>query len=93
MTAKGNPCGKNCPERSVTCHGTCERYAEFWAKCEEARKKAGHGRREPEHVAWIAESAGKEGGADKAMAGKMIPAGCLLFFAVFQMNVLRRFDR
>lgn len=39
MTAKGNPCGKNCPERSITCHGTCERYAEFWAKCEEARKK------------------------------------------------------
>lgn len=26
-----NPC-KDCPERSVGCHGSCDRYAE-WLKC------------------------------------------------------------
>lgn len=32
------PCGKDCPDRSQSCHGECERYAEF-VKYNELRKK------------------------------------------------------
>lgn len=38
------PCTKDCPERSVTCHGTCKRYLDARAANEkerqEIRKKA-----------------------------------------------------
>lgn len=33
---KSNPCKKDCPERSATCHATCEKYSEF---SEENRKE------------------------------------------------------
>ena len=36
MTA---PC-KNCPDRVVGCHSTCERYAEYAKEREEIRKNA-----------------------------------------------------
>ena len=34
-----NPCGKDCPERTSDCHGTCAKYAEFWEKSEERRRR------------------------------------------------------
>ena len=27
-------CEKDCPDRSAVCHGECERYKEFRAKCD-----------------------------------------------------------
>lgn len=33
-----NPCAKDCPDRSPTCHGECERYAAFAAHCERMRQ-------------------------------------------------------
>ena len=33
-----NPCVKECPDRSPTCHAECEKYAEFAAWCEEERE-------------------------------------------------------
>ena len=40
-----NPCVKDCPERSATCHADCEKYARFAAWCEERALKeaATHG--------------------------------------------------
>ena len=32
-----NPCVKNCPDRTPTCHGECEKYARYAAWCEERR--------------------------------------------------------
>ena len=32
------PCVKDCPDRSPTCHGTCEKYAAYAAWCEEERE-------------------------------------------------------
>lgn len=32
-----NPCAKDCPERSPTCHGSCKRYADFAAYREQVR--------------------------------------------------------
>ena len=26
-----SPCEKNCPDRSPTCHGECEKYLEYYA--------------------------------------------------------------
>lgn len=34
-----NPCVKDCPDRSATCHAECEKYAAFAAWCEEEREK------------------------------------------------------
>lgn len=34
-----NPCVKDCPERSATCHAYCEKYARFAAWCERRRKE------------------------------------------------------
>lgn len=34
---KDIPCKPDCPDRSPTCHGTCERYAAFAAKVEAER--------------------------------------------------------
>ena len=33
-----HPCKKDCPNRSVGCHGTCPEYKVFRAECEEAYK-------------------------------------------------------
>ena len=33
-----NPCAKDCPDRSPTCHGSCERYAAFAAYREQIRQ-------------------------------------------------------
>ena len=27
-----NPCGRDCPDRSEICHGTCEKYKAFHAE-------------------------------------------------------------
>lgn len=32
------PCDRNCPKRSSTCHSTFPEYAEFFAKREKERK-------------------------------------------------------
>lgn len=41
---KDCPCEKDCPERSSTCHSTCERYLKYRerkiAECEERAKTA-----------------------------------------------------
>ena len=34
-----NPCTKDCPDRTESCHGTCERYAAYAKWCEEEREK------------------------------------------------------
>lgn len=34
-----NPCTKNCPDRSPSCHGACEKYARFAAWCEHKRQE------------------------------------------------------
>ena len=47
-----NPCGKDCPDRKVGCHGTCEKYLAFWDSCEEIRK------RRAENIALNSASAG-----------------------------------
>ena len=41
MTAMKNPCGRDCPDRSETCHGTCEKYKAFYSENAErlARKR------------------------------------------------------
>ena len=33
-----NPCDRNCPERSATCHGKCEKYAAYVAWNEERKR-------------------------------------------------------
>ena len=33
-----SPCDRECPDRSGTCHGKCERYASFVAQMEKRRK-------------------------------------------------------
>lgn len=38
MNEVPNPCRKDCPDRTPTCHGTCDRYAQFAAWREEVRK-------------------------------------------------------
>ena len=38
MKQVDNPCVKECPDRTATCHGTCERYARYAAWCEEQRE-------------------------------------------------------
>lgn len=35
----GNPCVKDCPGRTATCHTECEKYARYSAWCAEQRKK------------------------------------------------------
>lgn len=35
---KENPCRKDCPERSIACHGSCGRYREFRAYRDELSK-------------------------------------------------------
>lgn len=39
-----NPCVKDCPERSATCHADCEKYARFAAWCERRREGTGGGK-------------------------------------------------
>lgn len=34
-----SPCKKDCEGRSVTCHGTCEKYQKFLKKNEQMRLK------------------------------------------------------
>lgn len=36
---KDNPCEKDCPDRNAECHATCEKYAEFAARCEKERER------------------------------------------------------
>lgn len=36
---KNNPCAKDCPDRTATCHAECGKYAEFAARCEKERKR------------------------------------------------------
>ena len=38
---KPSPCDPKCPERSITCHCTCEKYL-GWVAEKEAEKKAAH---------------------------------------------------
>jgi len=38
MDKVDNPCVKECPDRTSTCHGTCERYIRFAAWREEERE-------------------------------------------------------
>ena len=33
------PCKKDCPNRSPTCHSECDAYLEFFEFCKEVRKK------------------------------------------------------
>lgn len=33
------PCGKNCPDRSATCHAECAKYLDFRAWCDQAREQ------------------------------------------------------
>lgn len=43
-----NPCVKECPDRSPTCHGECEKYAAYAAWCEEKRQeRAAYARSKP----------------------------------------------
>ena len=39
MDKVDNPCVKECPDRTATCHGDCERYARYAARCEEQREE------------------------------------------------------
>lgn len=32
------PCSRDCPDRSITCHSTCERYLDYFAENEKIRK-------------------------------------------------------
>ena len=34
-----SPCTKDCPNRMIECHTTCEKYIEFVAKVKKAREK------------------------------------------------------
>lgn len=42
-----NPCKKDCPDRTATCHAECEKYLEYFAYCEERRNK--HIKQHPIH--------------------------------------------
>lgn len=37
--SRANPCKKDCPDRSATCHTECERYMEYKALLEKQRKE------------------------------------------------------
>lgn len=37
---KPNPCKKDCPKRSSTCHGSCKEYKEWKNEQDEMNKKA-----------------------------------------------------
>jgi len=34
-----SPCTKDCPDRTIECHTTCEKYIEFVANVKKAREK------------------------------------------------------
>ncbi len=34
-----NPCFRDCPDRTPTCHGKCEKYQAYAKWCEEVRQK------------------------------------------------------
>lgn len=34
-----NPCSRSCPKRTAECHSTCGKYAVFWEKCEQERRR------------------------------------------------------
>lgn len=34
-----NPCKKDCPGRSPTCHAECDVYLDFYAWCKETREQ------------------------------------------------------
>lgn len=36
---KSNPCKKDCPKRSATCHSTCKEYLEFFENNREENEK------------------------------------------------------
>lgn len=43
-----NPCVKECPDRSPTCRGECEKYTAYAAWCEEKRQeRAAYARSKP----------------------------------------------
>lgn len=39
MIGSDNPCRRECPDRSPTCHGGCDKYRE-WAEAREVLKKS-----------------------------------------------------
>lgn len=45
------PCGKECPDRSPTCHGECEKYAEF-VRLNELRKAGKLEKLETDYALW-----------------------------------------
>ena len=44
MSKKDNPC-YGCPDRTMTCHGDCEKYAQKQARDEERKKRISEARR------------------------------------------------
>ncbi len=44
-----NPCTRDCPERSATCHGSCERYLARW-NAQQASYKAADEQRKLDEV-------------------------------------------
>lgn len=34
-----NPCKRDCPDRSATCHAECVKYLNYYEWCKEARKR------------------------------------------------------
>lgn len=56
-TVKLTCCDRNCPDRSAECHGSCEKYQAFRAKCDEAseeRYQKKNFEREMDKLAWKA---------------------------------------
>lgn len=35
-----SPCDRDCPERSPTCHGSCERYRQYTARRKDQKRAA-----------------------------------------------------
>ena len=34
-----NPCTKKCHDRSATCHGTCQKYIDYWQERKHHRER------------------------------------------------------
>lgn len=50
MMDKDNPCKRDCPDRSATCHAECERYAAYWKQKREENEKSHIEQRSVYHV-------------------------------------------
>ena len=62
-----NPCKRDCPDRSATCHAECIKYLDFYAWCKQEREQA---RQQRIPTGYIVNEVRKAKSRSKAWRGK-----------------------